>query len=180
MKNTMRILALAVIAMTVVGCKRTPTKVVDPTKTETVTAIDDSTKGNETDGEAAIWATNDPRKVLDGVACMKQRVVTFDLDRTEVKGEFEATIKCHARFLKTFSVAKLGLEGHTDERGTREYNLGLGERRGNAVSDMLKVEGAAGEQINVTSYGEERPTCTESDESCWGQNRRAEFVYSGF
>jgi peptidoglycan-associated lipoprotein len=180
MKNTMRILALAVIAMTVVGCKRTPTRVDETTKPETVVPAGEGTKGEMAMDDEAYWATKDPRKVLDNVACMKQRVVTFDLDRTEIKGEFEATIDCHARFLKTFSVAKLGLEGHTDERGTREYNLGLGERRGNSVSDMLKAKGAAGEQINVTSYGEERPTCTESDESCWGQNRRAEFVYSGF
>ena len=107
-----------------------------------------------------------------------QRTVSFDLDRTEIKPEFMEMVGCHAKFLVKNPSYKLTLEGHADERGTREYNLGLGERRGNAVSDMLKAQSADGGQISVVSYGEERPTCTESDDGCWAQNRRAEFVYS--
>ena len=70
------------------------------------------------------------------------------------------------------------LEGHADERGTREYNLGLGERRGNAVVGLLSAGGGMGSQQNVVSYGEERPVCRVSDENCWWQNRRVEIVYT--
>jgi peptidoglycan-associated lipoprotein len=70
------------------------------------------------------------------------------------------------------------LEGNADERGSREYNLGLGERRGNAVSSALQANGGSGSQITVVSYGEERPTCTASSEDCWAKNRRVEIVYT--
>jgi peptidoglycan-associated lipoprotein len=70
------------------------------------------------------------------------------------------------------------LEGHADERGTREYNLGLGERRGNAVSGLMSAQGARGDQLSVVSYGEERPTCRVSTEDCWAMNRRVEIVYT--
>jgi peptidoglycan-associated lipoprotein len=72
----------------------------------------------------------------------------------------------------------MNLEGNADERGSREYNLGLGERRGNAVSSALQANGGSGSQITVVSYGEERPTCTQSSEDCWAKNRRVEIVYT--
>jgi peptidoglycan-associated lipoprotein len=87
-------------------------------------------------------------------------------------------LKCHGKWLSANPGARISLEGHADERGTREYNLGLGERRGNAVRDMLLANGGRSEQVAVVSYGEERPICTDSDESCWGKNRRAEIVYT--
>jgi peptidoglycan-associated lipoprotein len=70
------------------------------------------------------------------------------------------------------------LEGNADERGTREYNLGLGERRGNAVDSALSAAGASASQLNVVSYGEERPVCKEHNEGCWQKNRRVEIVYT--
>jgi peptidoglycan-associated lipoprotein len=72
----------------------------------------------------------------------------------------------------------MALEGHADERGSREYNLGLGERRASAVSSALQAAGGSGGQITANSYGEEKPTCTDSNESCWQQNRRVEIRYS--
>ena len=70
------------------------------------------------------------------------------------------------------------LEGHADERGTRVDTLGLGERRGNAVSGLMSAQGTRGKQLSVVSYGEERPTCRVSDEECWSLNRRVEIVYT--
>ena len=72
----------------------------------------------------------------------------------------------------------MSLEGNADERGSREYNLGLGERRGNAVNSALQANGGSGSQITVVSYGEERPTCNDSNEDCWAKNRRVEIVYT--
>ena len=115
---------------------------------------------------------------LDSDSCLRQRVVYFDFDKSEIKPEFQAAITCHAAYLQQFPGARVTLEGHTDERGTREYNLGLGERRGNAVDSALSAAGASASQLNVVSYGEERPVCKEHNEGCWHKNRRVEIVYT--
>ena len=115
---------------------------------------------------------------LDRVPCLMQRVVYFDFDRAEIRGEAQEILRCHAKYLNDNATSRMTLEGHADERGSREYNLGLGERRGNAVNSALQANGASGSQITVVSYGEERPTCNESSESCWAQNRRVEIVYT--
>ena len=115
---------------------------------------------------------------LDTDACLRQRVVYFDLDQDALKPEFQAAMSCHAKYLRDRPSARLRLEGNADERGSREYNLGLGERRGNAVSSAIQANGGAGSQLSVISYGEERPVCNDSNEGCWSQNRRVELVYS--
>ncbi|WP_140719181.1 peptidoglycan-associated lipoprotein Pal [[Pseudomonas] boreopolis] len=115
---------------------------------------------------------------LDTDACLRQRVVYFDFDQDAVKPEFQAIMACHAKYLRDRPSARITLQGNTDERGSREYNLGLGERRGNAVNSALQANGGSASQLTVVSYGEERPTCTESNESCWSQNRRVEIVYT--
>jgi peptidoglycan-associated lipoprotein len=178
MNSSIRLLAVAVAVLGLAAC----TPKVKPPMTN---AADTGNGGGEkvepqsgAMGEDALWAGTDGQAALDGIGCLKTRVVTFDLDRTEIGGDFEAMMACHARFLKTFTSFKLTLGGHADERGTREYNLGLGERRNNAVSDSLKAQGASGSQIEGVSYGEEQPTCSESSDSCWANNRRVEFSYS--
>ena len=115
---------------------------------------------------------------LDTDACLRQRVVYFDLDQDALRPEFQAAMSCHAKYLRDRPSARITLEGNADERGSREYNLGLGERRGNAVSSALQANGGSAGQLSVISYGEERPVCTESGEGCWSQNRRVELVYS--
>ncbi len=115
---------------------------------------------------------------LDSDGCLRNRVVYFDLDQDALKPEFQAAMGCHAKYLRDRPSARLRLEGNADERGSREYNLGLGERRGNAVSSALQANGGSGSQLTVVSYGEERPVCNEGGEGCWSQNRRVELVYS--
>ncbi|MHB8446323.1 MAG: peptidoglycan-associated lipoprotein Pal [Rudaea sp.] len=115
---------------------------------------------------------------LDTDSCLRQRVVYFDFDKSEIKPEFQAQIACHAAYLRQFPGARVTLEGNADERGTREYNLGLGERRGNAVDSALTAAGASASQLNVVSYGEERPVCKEHNEACWQKNRRVDIVYT--
>ena len=109
---------------------------------------------------------------------LHQRVVYFDLDQDTVKPDFQAAMACHAKYLRDRPDSRMTLEGNADERGSREYNLGLGERRGNAVSSALQANGGSASQITVVSYGEERPVCNESNEGCWSQNRRVEIVYT--
>ena len=115
---------------------------------------------------------------LDPDACLRQRVVYFDLDKEEVKSEFQAIMACHAKYLRDRPSSRITLQGHTDERGSRAYNQALGERRGNAVNSALQGNGGSAAQLTVVSYGEERPVCTDSSESCWSQNRRVEIVYT--
>ena len=101
-------------------------------------------------------------------------VIYFDYDRAEIKPEFVPVVNAHAKYLNGNTARKARLEGHTDERGSREYNIGLGERRAQAVRRALLLQGVAESQITTVSYGEERPAATGSDESAYSRNRRVE------
>ena len=169
-----RTLLLAALASVIaVGCskkvKETPPTDTGASTGTTTTPVDD---GGAT--RPGAYGPND----LDTDACLRNRVVYFDLDQDALKPEFQAAMACHAKYLRDRPTARLRLEGNADERGSREYNLGLGERRGNAVSSALQANGGAASQQTVVSYGEERPVCNEGGESCWSQNRRVELVYS--
>ncbi|WP_280156460.1 peptidoglycan-associated lipoprotein Pal [Piscinibacter sp. XHJ-5] len=105
------------------------------------------------------------------------RVVYFDFDSFVVKDEFRPTIDAHAKVLSTDRKKKLAIEGHTDERGGREYNLALGQKRAEAVAKSLTLLGAQDTQLEAVSFGKERPAASGSDESAWAKNRRAELTY---
>ena len=117
------------------------------------------------------------KSVDDPTSPLSKRVIYFDYDSDEVRDEYRATLEAHAAYLSEKRAAAT-LEGNTDERGSREYNLGLGERRGNAVSSALSAAGASSSQLNVVSYGEERPVDRGHDEAAWSKNRRVEIVYT--
>lgn len=107
---------------------------------------------------------------------LSQRTVYFAFDSSEIDSDGQAIVARFAKYLVANPTAKLRLEGHGDERGTREYNVGLGERRANAVQSALLAGGASASQISVVSYGEERPADAGHDESAWAKNRRVEIV----
>jgi peptidoglycan-associated lipoprotein len=102
------------------------------------------------------------------------RVVYFDFDSFVVKDQFRPIIEAHAKALNANAQRRIAIEGHTDERGGREYNLALGQRRAEAVLRSMTLLGAKEQQIEAVSYGEERPAAQGSDETAWAQNRRAE------
>jgi peptidoglycan-associated lipoprotein len=104
-------------------------------------------------------------------------VIYFDYDQAEIKPEFTQVVQAHGQRLASSGSMQVRLEGHTDERGSREYNIGLGERRAQAVRRALMLAGAQAGQITTVSYGEERPAATGSDEESWRLNRRVEIVY---
>lgn len=116
-------------------------------------------------------------KLDDPASILAKRVVYFDFDRSEIKDEFRNIIRAHATYLANHPSASVVLEGHADERGSREYNIGLGERRANAVRRFLSLQGASSSQLEAVSYGEERPVAFGHDESSWKLNRRVEIVY---
>ena len=105
------------------------------------------------------------------------RTIYFEFDASDVPESEHATIEAHARYLSEHAGASIILEGHADERGSREYNIALGERRADAVRQLMTLLGATGPQIRAISYGEERPASDGHDESAWQLNRRVEIVY---
>lgn len=169
MNKTMRVILMGVLAVSMAACAKKAVKEETPppppVREEPVAppVVDDGK-----------FSADD----LNSDSCLRQRVVYFDFDQADIKSEAAAIVACHGKYLSDLPGAKMTLEGHADERGSREYNMGLGERRGNAVSSALQANGGSAAQITVNSYGEERPTCSESDETCWGKNRRVEIVYT--
>lgn len=121
----------------------------------------------------AVSPLKDPGNILS------KRSVYFDYDSNLVKDEFKPIVAAHARYLQQNGAAKMKIEGNADERGSREYNLALGQRRAEAVRQMMQLLGAQAGQIETVSFGEEKPRCTDHDEKCWWQNRRGDIVYQG-
>ncbi|XKE47433.1 peptidoglycan-associated lipoprotein Pal [Halomonas organivorans] len=105
------------------------------------------------------------------------RTIYFAYDSDAIRPEFQPVLDAHARFLRSNPDASVMLQGHTDERGTREYNLALGERRAGAVERFLSVQGVSPSQVEVVSYGEERPAARGHSEEAYAQNRRVVFAY---
>ena len=105
-------------------------------------------------------------------------VIYFDFDSSEVRADFTDIVARHALILANDPAVRVRLEGHADERGSREYNIGLGERRAQSVRRMLMIQGASASQIATVSFGEERPVALGSDEDSWEQNRRVEIKYT--
>jgi peptidoglycan-associated lipoprotein len=164
-----KVLIAAMLCTAVVACSK-KVKETPPTDTGTTT----QPTQEQPPATSGVYGPED----LDTDACLRQRVIYFDFDQDALRPEFQAAMACHAKYLRDRPSSRMSLEGNADERGSREYNVGLGERRGNAVSSALQANGGSGSQITVVSYGEERPTCNESTEDCWAKNRRVEIVYT--
>ncbi|MGK2924362.1 MAG: peptidoglycan-associated lipoprotein Pal [Lysobacterales bacterium] len=174
MKTAIRLIFAVMIGLALVACKSAPEPQPDtttPTTTPTQPPVDTSAAPDPRD-------YTDARNFDNPESLLSKRVIYFDFDKSTVRPEFRGLVSAHAAYMAAHSSSRVTLEGHADERGTREYNLGLGERRGNAVSGLMSSQGGRGDQLTVVSYGEERPTCRVSDEDCWSMNRRVEIVYT--
>jgi len=167
MNKTVRVALVALLCVGAAACSKKQEVKPAPAPAPEVT----QTQAPESNGK---YMPSD----LDTDACLRQRVVYFDFDKSDIKPEFQQIMACHAKYLQDRPSAQLRLEGNTDERGTREYNLGLGERRANAVDSALQANGASASQMTVISYGKEKPVCREHNEDCWSKNRRVEIVYT--
>lgn len=113
----------------------------------------------------------------EGTGPLARKIIYFDFDKSEIKAEYADIITAAAHNLTASPGLKLKLEGNTDNRGTREYNIGLGERRAQAVRRALMLQGVAESQVTTVSFGAERPAAEGDDESAWAKNRRVEVVY---
>jgi len=132
----------------------------------------------EDEGFADGRAVEDEFGVMDeGEMLLGRTTIYFDFDSSTVKPEYSDAIAVHADELIDNPGLEVRLEGHTDERGSREYNIGLGERRAQAVRQALLLQGVSRDQLSTVSYGEEQPAVTGDDEEAWAMNRRVEIVY---
>lgn len=119
----------------------------------------------------------EPGYVPGGAALLSQTIIYFDFDQSTIRPEFRDVLAAHAANLATNPTMSLRLEGHADERGSREYNIGLGERRAQAVKRALMLNGVKAGNLNTISYGEEKPMVQGTGEQSWSKNRRVELVY---
>ena len=179
-----KILFAAFLAAILAGCSSTPT-------TESGAPIDDksgtaatATPGAQTSGApgggvggtAGATGANplrDPNNILS------KRSVFFDFDSYVVRDDFKPLVEAHARFLQQNRNARMTIQGNTDERGSREYNIALGQRRSDAVKRMMVLLGATEAQIETVSFGKEKPRNAGHDEAAWAENRRDDILYLG-
>jgi len=160
------------------ACESTPEKADDAVAVEdqgtNLSDADDSEAqayGTEDDDLSGMSSLDDPTSLLS------VRIIYFEYDSSDVKSEDRTTVEAHAAYLVENPDTIITLEGHADERGSREYNLALGERRALTVKRQMTLIGASPDQIRTVSYGEERPAIDDHDDYSWSQNRRVEIIY---
>jgi len=176
-----KILAVpALLTALLAGCGSTPmnaeqggaavedrsAKTVETPQVQTVTP-------SERSGSSGLEELTNPNSPLS------KRSVYFDFDSFVLRPEFQPLVEAHARFLLAHSDVRMLIQGNADERGSREYNLALGQKRADALRRALGLLGVSDSQIESVSLGEEKPRCTDSSEQCWAENRRADMLYSG-
>ena len=153
-----------------IGCQSSPT-IDDPEPDNTVYDDGATTSGVDDDLMGGGEDITDPNEGL-------QMIIYFDFDSSEVRPEDQDSVAGHAMQLSNNQMYRVRLEGHADERGSREYNIGLGERRSQAVRQLLLIQGVGVSQVSTVSFGEERPAARGSSESDYAQNRRVEITYT--
>ncbi len=178
MKLLIKGLVLALPLVLLTGCPSKATK-----EDDTETQVDTGGQGSVEELQPQTFAVEDAgdsraSELDDPSSPLAQRVIHFDYDKADIRQEFKDLITAHGEYLARNPNQVVTLEGHADERGSREYNIALGERRGNSVRKMLVLLGATAGQIKVVSYGEEKPMALGHDEESWAQNRRVEIVYA--
>jgi peptidoglycan-associated lipoprotein len=183
----MRILWSILIASFLAACATTPTETQPPA------GVEDRAPGSAQPGPAAQPAparpvtgvdltgskpaAADPLK--DPANVLSQRSVYYEFDKYDVKDEYRPMIEAHAAYLRAHAGTKMLIQGNTDERGSREYNIALGQRRSEGVKRMLKLLGVAEDQVEAVSLGEEKPKETGHTEEAWQRNRRSDMLYPG-
>lgn len=179
LKPLVRSLAVALSIVVIAGCSSTGgTQDGDSYGSQDDSSMGAGTSGAGTGGQygSTTGSGSGANQQADS-RIPEVRTIYFDYDRDTIKSEYESAVMAHARYLRANSNAQVVLHGHTDERGTREYNMALGERRARAVQRFLNIQGVSNSQMSVVSYGEERPAASGQGESAYSQNRRVVFNY---
>ena len=177
MKQAALYLVLAALAA---GCASNEARKDAPVADRsTATSPSASTAGTSGTTRATQPESVSGNPLRDPNSILSKRSVYFDYDSNAVKDEFRGLVQAHSRYMSDKRESRVRIEGNCDERGSREYNLALGQRRAESVKKVMTVLGVADGRIETTSYGEEKPVATGHDEQSWAQNRRADIKYSG-
>ena len=178
---------VAFVIAAIAGCSSTPTQdaaaVEDKSATGSTTApatgvttspaSGSGVSGTPAGGSMSAAALKDPNNILS------KRSIYFDYDQFVIKDEYKAMIEAHAKYLQANKAARATLQGHTDERGTREYNIALGQKRADAVKKLMILLGASEIQVETVSFGKEKPRREGHDEPSWAENRRVDILHAG-
>ncbi|MDR9433003.1 MAG: peptidoglycan-associated lipoprotein Pal [Spiribacter sp.] len=175
MNHPYKWLALVLLSLTIAGCASNNDDIDDGEMAEIDQASEAST-GAKTAG-AASGTDFEGEALEDPSSPLSDRIVYFEYDSSNLTSDAMNLLEVHGEYLSDNPNRQLLVEGHTDERGAREYNLALGERRAEAVKQALVLAGAGDQQINTVSYGEESPAVSGNSSAAWSQNRRAELIY---
>lgn len=164
----------ALLALFIAGCSSTP-----DTGAEQAGAPVEGRDGVRTVTAGGVGSSQLPAILTDPKSILSKRSVYFDYDKYEIKPEYKDLVAAHAKFLVDNRQFKMLIQGHTDERGSREYNIALGQKRADAVKKALVLLGAREDQVESVSLGEEKPSCVDASEACWSKNRRGDMLYNG-
>ncbi|OGA31804.1 MAG: peptidoglycan-associated lipoprotein [Betaproteobacteria bacterium RIFCSPLOWO2_12_FULL_64_23] len=176
MKTLLAFVAAALLA----GCASTP-------ELESKAGVEDRTPTTAVPAQPGVTAVTPiapkadqlPNALKDPKNILSKRSIFYDYDKYDVKDEYKPLLQAHAHYLAQNRSAKMLIQGNADERGSREYNIALGQKRAEGVRKMLQLMGAQESQIEAVSLGEEKPRCTENTEACYSQNRRSDMLYGG-
>lgn len=190
MKLNKTVLALAISAVILTGCSEDEkdASLTDGTQNAASGINDASTRGlnngsglsgSEMSGSGMYPNAGIGPEFSDPNNPLSKSTIYFMLDSSQVQNDFVPVIAAHAQYLVAHPDQRVVMEGHGDERGSREYNIALGEQRAKSVASMMKAQGVSDGQLQVVSYGEEKPASSGHDEASWELNRRVELVYQG-
>jgi peptidoglycan-associated lipoprotein len=177
------LLAVAAVVALLAGCASTRPEepkagVEDRTPTTDTTAVP-TQPGVTTVIPVAPIGDQLPNALKDPNNILSKRSLFYDYDKYDVKEEYKPLLQAHARYLAQNRTAKMLIQGNCDERGSREYNIALGQKRSDGVKKMLLLMGAQESQVESVSLGEEKPRCTDNADACYSQNRRSDMLYGG-
>lgn len=173
-----KILLYALVAVAAAACASKETQTTAPTVSDRSTAVPSTGASSGASSTQTVRPTQPPTGMADS-GTLAKRSVYFDFDSNAVKDEYRTVVTAHSRNMTDKRDLRMRIEGNCDERGSREYNLALGQRRAEAVKKVMTVLGVTDGRIETVSYGEEKPVAPGHDENAWAQNRRADIKYSG-
>lgn len=173
----MRRITLLLVCLALAACPSKHLKTSPPAAGSEVVAPSTQASGAGANAANTAGQNGDEETAGPQAGLLAKRIVYFDFDSSEIKGEGTDIVAAHAKYLASNPNARVRLDGHTDDRGSREYNIGLGERRAQSVRRALLLQGATEAQLSTVSYGAERPAVAGHDEAAWSKNRRVEITY---
>ena len=169
-----KLLLPSLLAVALAACSSTPAEKPTPVETKPAPAPTTTAPVTQPPVQAdPLAAVRDPNNILS------KRSVYFDFDKYDIKSQYQQLVEAHAKFLVAQPQVKILIQGNTDERGSSEYNLALGQKRAEAVKKAMGLLGAKDSQMEAVSLGKEKPKATGHDEAAWTENRRADILYPG-